>query len=230
MNLNNYEVNSADVSAVKQAYLVKVFGWMGFGLLTTAIVSAFVVNSIGYLSPIAFFIAIAAEVILVIKLVRNISKMTAQAATASFIGYSALNGFTLSGLFMLYTAESVVSSFLIASSIFVFMAIYGYTTKKDLSALGSFLMMGLVGLIVALLINFFLQNSMLHLIISGLFVLVFTGLTAYDVQKITQIGLNVEGSGSEIVTKSAILGALTLYLDFINLFIWLLHLTGIMRD
>ncbi len=230
MKINNLNISSADLTAVKQAYLIRVFGWMGLGLITTAIVSAFVVTTIGFISPTAFIIAVIAEFYLVYRISRHVFKMTARAAVATFIGYSALNGFTLSGLFIYYAAESIVSAFVISASIFIFMAVYGYTTKKDLSGMGSFMMMGLFGLLVALFVSFIFQNSMLNLIISVLFVIVFTGLTAWDVQNIARSALQMEGSGETVATKGAILGALHLYLNFINIFIHLLHIIGFMRD
>ena len=230
MNGNKFDLGQSETAAIQQAYFVKVFGWMGVGLVTTGLIAAVVANQVGYISTPMFFGAAILELFLVFRLVRRVHLMSAQTAVVTFLGYSALNGFTLSGLFLIYTAQSVASSFFIAASIFVAMAVYGYTTKRDLTGMGSFLIMGLIGVFVAYIINLFIGSSSFMMAISFLFVVIFTGLTAYDVQKISQMSLMATMQGEEMVTKSAILGALTLYLDFINLFIWMLHLVGIARD
>ncbi len=148
-------------------------------------------------------------------------------ATALFLIYSALNGITLSVILHVYTATSVAATFFITAGMFGAMAIYGLVTKKDLSGLGSFMFMGLIGMIIASVVNIFLQSSMMAWIVSGLGVIIFTGLTAYDVQKITQIGASgIMREGEAAIRKGAIMGALALYLDFINLFLSLLHFVG----
>jgi hypothetical protein len=133
-------------------------------------------------------------------------------------------GASLASIFVVYTQTSIVRVFMITAVTFGAMSLWGYTTKKDLSGMGSFLMMGLIGIIVASLVNIFLQSSMMHWVISVIGVLVFTGLTAYDTQKIKNN--YYEGDGEAVMGKKAIMGALTLYLDFINLFLMLLHLFG----
>ena len=225
----NNNITASQIELENQQYLTKVFGWMFTGLITTAIVSHYVASSIQQINPILFFVAIGLEFFLVYRIVRYVMTMTVNMATLSFVLYSALNGFTLSGLFYTYTAESLTTTFLITSSIFAFMAFYGYTTKKDLTGMGNFMYMGLFGIIIASIVNFFLQSSMIYYVTSLMGVLIFTGLTAYDVQKILKMNI-IGNSGTDEDTKEAILGALILYLDFINLFIHLIRLIGTRRD
>ena len=223
--MNNTHYTAQVIISEQNQYMVKVFSWMGAGLIVTALVAMWTINSIGLISPSLFFGGIIAEFFLVYKLSRYVMSMPVNKAKLIFIGFSALNGFTLSGLLMMYTTASIVSTFFIASSIFIFMALYGYTTKKDLTAMGSFLRMGLFGIFIAFIVNIFLQSNVMSLVISMIGVLVFTGLTAYDVQKISKLNI-IGNAGTDEDTKEAILGALTLYLDFINLFIMLLRLLG----
>lgn len=151
--------------------------------------------------------------------------MSASQATGIFLLYSGINGLTLSFIFLLYTASSVTATFMVTAGTFGAMSFYGYTTKKDLTSWGSFLFMGLIGIIIASLVNIFLQSSAMHWVISCAGVLIFVGLTAYDTQKIKE--MNILGNeGTEEDTKEAVSGALRLYLDFINLFIMLLQFMG----
>tara|TARA_B100000700_G_scaffold233411_1_gene258609 strand:- start:125 stop:808 length:684 start_codon:yes stop_codon:yes gene_type:complete len=225
----NNNVTTSQIELENQQYLTKVFGWMFTGLITTAIVSYYVSMSMQFINPLFFFIAIGLEFFLVYRIVRYVMSMSVNMATASFIFYSALNGFTLSGLFHMYTSESLTTTFLITSSIFGFMAFYGYTTKKDLTGMGNFMYMGLFGIIIASIVNIFLKSSMMYFLTSIIGVIVFTGLTAYDVQKILKMNI-IGNAGTEEDTKESILGALILYLDFINLFIHLIRLIGTRRD
>ena len=226
--LNN-NITASQIELENQQYLTKVFGWMFTGLITTAIVSYYVSMNMQEINPMWFFLAIGLEFFLVYRIVRYVMTMSVNMATASFIFYSALNGFTLSGLFSTYTSESLTTTFLITASIFGFMAFYGYTTKKDLTGMGNFMYMGLFGIIIASIVNFFLQSSMIYYVTSLMGVIIFTGLTAYDVQKILKMNI-IGNAGTEEDTKESILGALILYLDFINLFIHLLRLMGTRRD
>ena len=226
--LNN-NITASQIELENQQYLTKVFGWMFTGLITTAIVSYYVSMNMQQINPMWFFLAIGLEFFLVYRIVRYVMTMSVNMATASFIFYSALNGFTLSGLFSTYTSESLTTTFLITASIFGFMAFYGYTTKKDLTGMGNFMYMGLFGIIIASIVNFFLQSSMIYYVTSLMGVIIFTGLTAYDVQKILKMNI-IGNAGTEEDTKESILGALILYLDFINLFIHLLRLMGTRRD
>lgn len=213
-------------------FLAKVFNWMALGLGLTGLTAFWVANSEAVMSLVignraVFFSLIIGELLLVIYLSARIQKLSAQAATGLFLTYSVLNGVTLSVILLIYTATSVATTFFIAAGMFAAMAVYGTVTKRDLRGVGSFLFMGLVGMIIASLVNMFLGSSMMAWIISAVGVLVFTGLTAYDVQRISEIGASgIMESGAAAIRKGAIMGALTLYLDFINLFLSLLRLLG----
>ncbi|MBU0676153.1 MAG: Bax inhibitor-1/YccA family protein [Proteobacteria bacterium] len=213
-------------------FLAKVFNWMAIGLGITALTAMTVTGSSSlqgliFGNTLIFYGLIFGELGMVIYLSARISKMSAGTATALFVLYSALNGATLSAVLLLYTATSVAATFFITATMFGAMAVYGTVTKKDLSSLGSFMIMGLFGIIIASLVNLFLQSSMMSWMISAIGVIVFTGLTAYDVQKISRYGAETIMDGNEaIIKKGALMGALTLYLDFINLFLSLLRFMG----
>jgi FtsH-binding integral membrane protein len=215
-------------------FLAKVFNWMAAGLGLTGII-AFVTANTGIAqliigSPL-FFILIIAELGLVFYLSARIQKIQASTATNLFLGYSMLNGLTISVIFLAYTSTSIAATFFITAGMFGSMAVYGLVTKRDLSGWGSFLFMGLIGIIIAMIVNIFLQSSNLYWIISILGVLIFTGLTAYDVQKIKRMGEEgIMAQGEQAITKGAIMGALALYLDFINLFLMLLRFFGGSRN
>ncbi|MCI5222910.1 MAG: Bax inhibitor-1/YccA family protein [Candidatus Electrothrix sp. AR4] len=215
-------------------FLAKVFNWMAAGLALTGVVAWFTASSglsISIVQSPVFMILIFAELGMVIYLSARVEKIKAATATALFIGYAALNGLTMSVIFLRYTGTSIAGTFMITAGMFGAMAIYGMVTKKDLSAWGSFLFMGLVGIILVSIVNMFVQSSVLHLAISAIGVLVFVGLTAYDVQRIKTIGeQGIMEQGGEAVQKGAILGALALYLDFIYLFWMLLTFFGGGRD
>ncbi|MBU0481588.1 MAG: Bax inhibitor-1/YccA family protein [Proteobacteria bacterium] len=213
-------------------FLAKVFNWMALGLGLTALVAFMVANSAAaqqmiFGNKLVFYGLIFGELGMVIYLSARIEKISAGAATSLFLVYSALNGATLSAILLIYTASSVAATFFIAGGMFAAMAVYGTVTKKDLTSMGSFMMMGLMGMIIAMLVNIFLRSSMMEWVISAIGVIVFTGLTAYDVQKISNIGAaGIMNGGEAIIRKGAIMGALALYLDFINLFLSLLRLMG----
>jgi hypothetical protein len=215
-------------------FLAKVFNLMTLGLALTGII-AYITANTGLAAAIIgtplFFVLIIAELGLVFYLSARVEKIQASTASALFIGYSVMNGLTLSVIFLAYTGSSIASTFFITAGMFGAMAIYGLVTKRDLSGLGSFLFMGLIGIIIASIVNIFLQSSSVHWAISFLGVLIFTGLTAYDVQKIKRIGEEgIMAQGDEVVRKGAVMGALALYLDFINLFLMLLRFFGGSRD
>ncbi len=215
-------------------FLAKVFNWMAIGLGLTGVI-AYVTAYTGVAqllvaSPL-FFILILAELGMVFYLSARIDKIEAGTATGLFIGYSALNGLTLSMIFLAYTSASIASTFFITAGMFGAMAVYGLVTKRDLSGLGSFMFMGLIGIIIASIVNIFLKSSSLYWAISMIGVLVFVGLTAYDVQKIKRMGEEgIMEQGEAAIRKGAIMGALALYLDFINLFLMLLRFFGGARD
>ncbi len=213
-------------------FLAKVFNWMAVGLGVTTLTAFLVTNSRTMMqfifgSQIIFYGLIIAELGMVIFLSARINKMTAKTATLMFLAYSALNGATLSAVLLAYTAASVTSAFLVAGLMFGTMAVYGTVTKKDLASLGSFMFMGLIGIVIAGFINIFLRSGMMNFVISAIGVVVFTGLTAYDVQKIQAMGrTGIMNDSAGAIRKGAIMGALALYLDFINLFLSLLSLMG----
>lgn len=213
-------------------FLAKVFNWMALGLGLTGLVAFLMTRSpaamqLVFGNPLLFYGLIFGELGLVIYLSARVEKMAAATATKLFLLYAGLNGVTISAILLMYTGASVAATFFVSAGMFGGMAIYGMVTKKDLSSWGSFLFMGLIGIIIAAVVNFFLQSSMISWVISGVGVVVFTGLTAYDVQKISRIGAGgIMEQGEGAIRKGAILGALTLYLDFINLFLMLLRFLG----
>jgi len=215
-------------------FLAKVFNWMAIGLAITGGVAFFTAESGMVRSLIAspiFFILILAELGMVFFLSARIEKIQPGTATGLFVGYSVLNGVTLSTIFLAYTHASIVATFLITAGMFAARAAYGMVTKRDLSGMGSFMFMGLIGILLASVVNFFLKSSALYWAISAIGVLVFVGLTAYDVQKIKTMGEEgIMQQGEAAIRKGAIIGALALYLDFINLFLMLLRFFGGNRD
>jgi FtsH-binding integral membrane protein len=213
-------------------FLAKVFNWMAIGLGLTGLAAFLTVNSQTALqfifgNKLVFYGLIFGELGMVFYLSARVEHISAQAATGLFVGYSILNGVTLSAILILYTMTSIAATFFITAGMFGAMAVYGFVTKKDLSSWGSFLFMGLIGIIIAVVVNLFLASPMLSWVISGIGVLIFTGLTAYDVQRITRMGeQGIMNGGATAIRKGAIMGALALYLDFINLFLMLLRFMG----
>jgi hypothetical protein len=217
------------MAAEQQRFMVRVYNWMTAGLVVTAGVAYSVATSPTLVQAIAnpwiLFPLVIAQLGLVFWLASRVMQMSAAQATGVFMLYSALTGVTLSFVFLAYTAASLTSTFLVTAGTFGAMSFYGYTTKRDLTAMGSFLFMGLIGIIIASLVNFFLQSPMVYWLVTYAGVLIFVGLTAYDTQKIKE--MNILGNeGTEEDTKEAVRGALTLYLDFINLFLMLLRVMG----
>lgn len=221
-------VTSYDFTSVMQ----KVFLMMTLGLAVTGITSFIVANSLTLLSFVAntWTIWLIAELVLVIILSLNITKMGTGTCILTFFIYSIVNGLTLSTIFLAYTASSIASTFFITAGMFGAAALYGKVTKKDLTKLGSYLLMGLFGIIIAGIINIFIQNSMLNFITSIIGIITFIGLTAYDVQKIRDYSETIGAGDPEKFTQVVTIGALNLYLDFINIFLKLLSLFGKRRD
>lgn len=223
-------MNSQVIAEEQQRFMVKVYNWMTAGLVTTGAMAFYTANSETMMNLIVqnriiFFALIIAQLGLVFYLSSAVQRMTASQATGTFILYSGLNGITFSFIFLAYTASSITSAFLVTAGTFGVMSLYGYTTRKDLTSWGSFLFMGLIGLIIASLVNLFLHSPALTWITTYVGVLIFVGLTAYDTQKIKM--MNVLGNeGTDADQKEAIIGALTLYLDFINLFLMILRIMG----
>ena len=215
-------------------FLAKVFNWMAVGLAITG-VTAYMTAATGLAtviigSPLFLILAIG-TIGLVFFLSARIDKIEAGTASALFVIYALLNGLFFSTIFLRYTGSSIASTFLITAGMFGAMAIYGLVTKRDLSGWGSFLFMGLIGLIIASIVNIFLASPAVYWVTSMIGVFIFTGLTAYDVQKIKRMGEEgIMSQGQEAITKGALMGALALYLDFINLFLMLLRFFGGGRD
>ncbi|MFC1832082.1 Bax inhibitor-1/YccA family protein [Thermodesulfobacteriota bacterium] len=232
------ETQSITISQARQdaasIFLAKVFNWMAVGLGITGIV-AYATATTGLAARIInspLFLIIALGTLgLVFFLSARIDKIQASTASALFVAYSVLNGLFFSTIFLRYTGASIASTFVITAGMFGAMAVYGLVTKRDLSGWGSFLFMGLIGLIIASIVNIFLKSSGVYWVTSMIGVLIFTGLTAYDVQKIKRMGEEgIMSQGQEAITKGSIMGALALYLDFINLFLMLLRFFGGSRD
>ncbi len=224
-----------------RSYMLKVYNYMASGILITGIISLLFfklsvntdasgeIVSLTSLGNTLFFsgfkwIVMLAPLGVVFYMSFGINKMSASKAQITFWIFAALMGLSLSSIFLFYTGTSITRVFLITSATFGAMSIYGYTTKRDLTKFGSFLMMGLIGIILASLVNIFMKSTMMHFVISILGVLIFVGLTAYDTQKIKN--MYQSSDTGELIGKKAVMGALTLYLDFINLFIMLLRLFG----
>ncbi len=212
------------------SFLPKVYGWMTAGLALTALAAMMTLSSQGLLNLIfgnkmVFYALIFGELGLVIAMSAAINKISSTTATLMFLLYSALNGVTFASIFLIYTSSSIASTFFVAAGTFGSVSIYGYVTKRDLTGWGSFFFMGLIGIVIASVVNIFLQSEMISWIISYVGVFVFVGLTAYDTQKIKRIGA-AGFADEESRKKASILGALTLYLDFINLFLMLLRIMG----
>jgi hypothetical protein len=228
--MNQFDVNyprSRDRAIIAQnTFIRQVYAWMGAGLLITALMAFFTVSTPALLNGVVgnrllFYGLMFGELGLVVALSAAINRLSSAAATFMFIAYSALNGITLSVLFLVYTADSISSTFLVTSGMFGAMSSYGFFTRRDLTSWGSFLFMGLIGVVIASIVNIFMRSDSVSWIVSSVGVIVFTGLTAYDTWKIKALA-----AGGAEGRKPAILGALTLYLDFVNLFVMLLRFLG----
>ena len=226
-------LDRVQVQAHVSAFVRSVYNWMAAGLALTGLVAYYVAANPALfdIARKGFILFAIAEIGLVFYLAARIGKMQASTATGMFMLYAFLNGITMSIIFVLYTKSLIASTFFICAAAFASLSVFGWVTKKDLSGLGSFLMMGLFGIIIASVVNLFVQSSGMQMIISYIGVLVFAGLTAYDTQTIKQMALSQPaGLDAGVVRKGAIIGALKLYLDFILLFQYLLHILGGSRD
>jgi len=221
-----YPRTTTDIIVKQNDLIRKVYAWMGAGLAITAFMALVTLSSPAIFNAVLgnkliFYGLIIGELALVFTLSGAINRLSAAAATLIFIAYATLNGITLSVVFLAYTANSITSTFVITSGMFGAMSIYGSMTKRDLTSWGSFLFMGLIGVVIASVVNIFVGSSAVSWVVSRIGVILFTGLTAYDTWKIK--GMAAQGTEGR---KPAIIGALTLYLDFINLFLMLLRFTG----
>ena len=221
-----------------RAYMNKVYGLMAVGMLITGLAAWAIaglsvtpqgqLTQLGqaiYLSPLKWVIMFA-PLLVVFAFGAALNRLSVAGATLVFYGFATLMGLSISSIFLVYTSVSIIQTFFVTAIAFASLSIYGYVTKRDLSGFGTFLMMGLIGLIVAMIVNIFLQSSAMQFVISVIGVLIFAGLTAYDTQQIKNTYLQLAGSDQDFLGKSAIMGALKLYLDFLNLFMFLLQFLG----
>ncbi len=231
MDFKTIEITSTEQKTAQATLFKNVYIWMALALTVTGLTAFFVANSETLLRAVygnqfLFYVILLAPIGLVWYMSAKIDSLSLNTATILFIIYSVLNGLTFSFIFLVYTASSIASTFFITAGTFAAMALIGTFTKKDLSSMGRILLMALIGLIIASLVNLFMKNSTMDLIISYAGVVIFVGLTAFDAQKIKRM-INEHGNEvNESTQKIALLGALTLYLDFINLFLYLLRLMG----
>lgn len=224
----------AAIEAEHARFITKVYGWMAIGLALTGAVSYLVASSpailqIIYGNKLVFWGLVIGELLMVGYLAAAVNRMSAATATLVYMLYAVVNGLTLSGIFLIYTSTSIVGTFLITAGTFAAMSAYGYFTKQDLTKAGNLLFMALIGLVIASVVNIFFRNPIMYWIITYAGILIFVGLTAYDTQKIKEMNI-IGNEGTEDDHKEAIMGALTLYLDFINLFLYLLRLFGRSND
>lgn len=240
---NSYPSQSARTE-VLSSFMRGVYGWMTLGLALTAALALFTSSSPAMMRllfqfnpagqavglSMGFWVLLIGEVGLVFYLSARIRHLSAGAATALFLMYSALNGVTLSMIFLAYAAAAIFKAFITAAGMFGAMSLYGTLTKKDLTSWGSFLMMGLIGLIIAMVVNMFLRSPAMDFVVSGIGVVLFMGLTAYDTQKLKTMGEMAPLDDATALRRGTIMGALTLYLDFVNLFLMLLRFFGGGRD
>ena len=224
------QATADQVKALQISFINKVYTWMTLALSITGFIALRTLQSYELMNMLlssggGIMVLFLIELGIVFWLVRNIEKMSSNMAIGLFLLYSALNGLTLSVILFAYTGASVASTFFITAGTFGVMSLYGYFTKKDLTAWGNLLIMGFIGVLIASVVNIFLRSEGLYYLISYIGVLIFVGLTAYDTQKIKRMSLEIDAN-SEAGKKGAIMGALALYLDFINMFIFLLRIMG----
>ncbi len=233
-NFSAYQGTGAMVRV--NSFIRSTYSWMAIGLAATGLTSYFVSTSPAILQmifanrfmPFVLFIGL---IVMCGYLGARVHKMQATTATGLYVALTVLYGVCLAPIFLVYTATSIASTFFICAATFGSASIYGMVTKKDLTGMGQFLMMGLFGLIIAMVINLFIGSSAMQTIISMIAVVIFTGLTAYDTQKLKSMAVSMpDNATGAMVRKGAIMGALSLYLDFMGLFVHLLHLLGVARD
>ncbi len=230
--MSHAQAEAAAIDVGLRAYMLRVYNYMSVALALTGAVAFFVSTSpalmqVIYGTPLKWVVFLA-PLGMVFYLAARIHKMSAATAQTVFWIYAGVVGLSLASIFVVYTGESIARTFFITAGAFAGLSLVGYTTKKDLSGMRTFFFMGLIGLILAMVVNMFLGSSELQLLISVGGVLLFAGLTAYDTQRIKL--MYYEGDSGEIATKKSIMGALKLYLDFLNMFIFLLHIVGVARD
>ena len=225
------QISAEEAAEIQSRFFAQVYGWMAAGLGLTGGIAMFASTSPALINFVfgtrfVFFGLSILELIIVGFLSARIFAWSLGKVQAAFVGYAMLNGVTLSCVFLAYTSSSIASTFFVTAGTFGVMSLFGYFTKADLSGWGKLLSMALIGLVIAMVVNIFLRNSVLETVTSFIGVLLFTALTAYDTQKLKQLALLGVTEGEETSNKASILGALTLYLDFVNLFLFLLRIFG----
>jgi FtsH-binding integral membrane protein len=234
--MDRIQSSSVQVADAQRGFMARVHGWMGAALALTGFIAMLVVNSKGMMQlmftpkgpSLLFYGLLIGELVLVVGLSAAIGRLSAMTAAMGLLLYAALNGVTLSVIFLAFTAESIATTFFVTAGTFGLVSVYGATTKADLTSIGSFCMMGLIGVILASVVNIFLKSSGLYWITTYVGIFVFIGLTAYDTAKLKAISMSV-GTDQELGKKMSVMGALTLYLDFINMFLLLLRVFGKQR-
>jgi FtsH-binding integral membrane protein len=233
------QTRAVEMDAGLRAYMLKIYNYMASALALTGIVAVFTANSPAMLQMLyqtnelrqltgpsgLGWLVMFAPLAFILVMNFGLNRMSTTALQATFWGFAAVMGLSLSHIFLTFTGASIARVFFITAGMFGAMSLYGYTTKRDLSGMGSFLMMGLIGIILASVVNIFIQSSALHFAVSVIGVLIFVGLTAYDTQKLKAMYYQLAGHG-EMMAKMTIMGAVTLYLDFINMFIFMLQFFG----
>jgi uncharacterized protein len=222
--------NAFEIEDIQRRFIVQVYAWMTFGLVVTAAAAYLTLTIPGVLAALfsnqfIFFGLLIAELVLVGLLSGLVNRLSPAVAAMLFVGYAVLNGVTLSIVMLVYTATSVATVFGITACTFGIMSLWGYTTHRDLTKMGNLLIMALFGMVIASIVNIFLANSALYWIVTYVGVLIFIGLIAYDTQKLKAMSVAVSADG-QMASKASIVGALRLYLDFINLFLLLLRILG----
>ncbi|CAA7613158.1 conserved membrane hypothetical protein [Candidatus Terasakiella magnetica] len=230
--MNVAQAEAAQIDVGLRQYMLRVYNYMASGLALTGIIALLVASSpvmtqMIFGTPLKWVIMLA-PLGLVFFIGAKLDTMQPSTLSTLFWVYAGLMGASMASVFLVFTGASVARVFFISAAAFAGLSLYGYTTKKDLSGFGTFLIMGVWGLLIAGLVNMFLQSSMLHFVMSAAGVLIFAGLTAYDTQKVKE--MYWEADDADTASKKAVLGALTLYMDFINLFMFLLQIMGVRRD
>ena len=225
------QISAEEAAEIQSRFFAQVYGWMAAGLGLTGGIAMFASTSPELINFVfgtrfVFIGLIILELVIVGFLSARIFDWSLGKVQAAFVGYAVLNGVTLSCVFLAYTSASIASTFFVTAGTFGVMSLFGYFTKADLSGWGKLLSMAVIGLVIAMVVNIFLNNSVLEIVTSFIGVLIFTALTAYDTQKLKQLALLGVTEGEETSNKASILGALTLYLDFVNLFLFLLRIFG----
>lgn len=228
--MTSIQLSQQEIVAEQISFIQKVYAWMSGALIITALVAMWTAQTTSVVeivigNPLIFWGILILQLVCVTSLSAFVGRLSSKTATLIFIGYAALNGLTFAAIFLIFTSESIATTFFVTAGTFGIMSAYGYFTKRDLTTVGNIAFMGLIGLVLASVVNFFLASDILHWITTFIGIIIFVALTAYHTQKIKDMNI-IGNEGTEEDKKEAIMGALTLYLDFINLFMFLLRIFG----